>query len=87
MAQVDTDALDELYHWMLAHKVLSVTIEGITLTLHEAALFALEVPDDDQSKAKAGTWADEYDEETPHQRIRREHAAELTRIENGDSDG
>lgn len=73
--------LEGLRRWMVTNRVMSLTSKDVTIIVHESSLFPSEVNEPD----KFGSPTDDYADETPHERIRRLHAAKLQREANGDA--
>lgn len=74
--------LEAIRRWMASNRVMSCTTKDVTLVLHESSLFPVEAND----PTKFSSTADDYDEETPQQRIRRMAEAAEQRKANGDDD-
>ncbi len=71
---MNTDDLDDLYAWMIEHKVSRVTVEGITLQLSD---YAIPMPVEPRPEGtKVPGWDDLEEELTPQQRIRQRYAEE-----------
>lgn len=67
------DDVEELYAFMLEKRILVCEVEGVKLCLDPSALPMLKLPDPPPDSKVPG-WDEDYEQETPMAKIRREFA-------------